>query len=64
MRGASLARTKARASARRAAAMRMPVLARSARSINSSSTGSENAFHHSPRGSASAGAATAKLPSL
>jgi hypothetical protein len=42
--------------------MRMLVLPRSARAIRSSSTGSENAFHHSPRGCASAAAATVKLP--
>src|ERR1700687_2795321 len=54
-RSASVERTKARAWASRAAAMRMLVFAASARWISSSRTGSENAFHHSPRGAASGG---------
>src|SRR6266511_1624000 len=41
----------------------MLVWLRSARSTSSSSTGSANAFHQSPRGCASAGAASVQRPS-
>jgi hypothetical protein len=56
-RSASVERTAARACASRAAAMRTLALPWLARSIRPSSTGSLNAFHHSPRGCASAGVA-------
>src|SRR2546422_11557787 len=62
-RSACVACTKARACLSRAAATWMLVLLRLARSTSSSSTGSENDLHHSPRGWASAGAARVHLPS-